>query len=65
MEDKKILELKNVRKVFGQIVALDSVSFALKRGEIHGLLGGNGAGKTTCTVFIVKMKVRFYCVTKQ
>jgi len=47
MEDKKILELKNVRKVFGQIVALDSVSFALKRGEIHGLLGGNGAGKTT------------------
>lgn len=47
MEDKTILELKNVRKVFGQIVALDSVSFALKRGEIHGLLGGNGAGKTT------------------
>lgn len=47
MEDKTILELKNVRKVFGQIVALDSVSFTLKRGEIHGLLGGNGAGKTT------------------
>jgi len=47
MENKTILELKNVRKVFGQIVALDSVSFALKRGEIHGLLGGNGAGKTT------------------
>ncbi len=47
MEDKTILELKNVRKVFGQIVALDSVTFALKRGEIHGLLGGNGAGKTT------------------
>ena len=47
MEDITILELKNVRKVFGQIVALDSVSFALKRGEIHGLLGGNGAGKTT------------------
>jgi len=47
MEDKIILELKNVRKVFGQIIALDSVSFSLKRGEIHGLLGGNGAGKTT------------------
>ncbi len=47
MDDKPILELKNVRKVFGQIVALDSVSFTLKRGEIHGLLGGNGAGKTT------------------
>lgn len=47
MENKTILELKNVRKVFGQTVALDSVSFSLKRGEIHGLLGGNGAGKTT------------------
>jgi len=33
MEDKTILELKNVRKVFGQTVALDSVSFTLKRGK--------------------------------
>lgn len=47
MEKENILELKNVRKVFGQTVALDSVSFTLYRGEIHGLLGGNGAGKTT------------------
>ena len=47
MENQNILELTNVRKVFGQTVALDSVSFTLKRGEIHGLLGGNGAGKTT------------------
>lgn len=47
MEIQNILELSNVRKVFGQTVALDDVSFTLKRGEIHGLLGGNGAGKTT------------------
>ena len=47
MEKENILELINVRKVFGQTVALDSVSFTLYRGEIHGLLGGNGAGKTT------------------
>ncbi len=47
MEDQIILELKNVRKVFDQTIALDNVSFTLKRGEIHGLLGGNGAGKTT------------------
>jgi simple sugar transport system ATP-binding protein len=47
MDKVNILELTNVRKVFGQIVALDSVTFSLKRGEIHGLLGGNGAGKTT------------------
>lgn len=47
MEKENLLELKNVRKVFGQTVALDSVSFTLYSGEIHGLLGGNGAGKTT------------------
>ena len=47
MEIQNLLELSNVRKVFGQTVALDSVSFTLKHGEIHGLLGGNGAGKTT------------------
>jgi len=47
MDNQSILELTNVRKVFGQTVALDSVTFSLRRGEIHGLLGGNGAGKTT------------------
>jgi simple sugar transport system ATP-binding protein len=47
MDNQTILELTNVRKVFGQTVALDSVTFSLRRGEIHGLLGGNGAGKTT------------------
>jgi simple sugar transport system ATP-binding protein len=47
MENQTILELTNVRKVFGQTVALDSVTFLLRKGEIHGLLGGNGAGKTT------------------
>lgn len=47
MEQKPILELKNIRKVFGTNVALDSVSLTLYPGEIQGLLGGNGAGKTT------------------
>jgi ABC-type uncharacterized transport system ATPase subunit len=47
MEKESILELREIRKVFGPVVALDSVSFNLYPGEIHGLLGGNGAGKTT------------------
>lgn len=47
LDNSNILELINVRKVFGQTVALDSVTFSLAKGEIHGLLGGNGAGKTT------------------
>lgn len=47
MEKQPLLELKNIRKTFDKLVALDDVSFSLLPGEIHGLLGGNGAGKTT------------------
>lgn len=42
-----IVELKNITKRFGNIVANDRVNFSLKKGEIHTLLGENGAGKTT------------------
>lgn len=41
------VELKNIRKVFGEVVALDNVNFSVYKGEIHGLLGENGAGKST------------------
>jgi ABC-type sugar transport system ATPase subunit len=41
------LEVRSVTKAFGPIVALNSVSFTLRRGEIHGLVGHNGAGKST------------------
>jgi len=41
------IELKNIRKVFGDVIALDDVNFTVKKSEIHGLLGENGAGKTT------------------
>lgn len=42
-----ILELKDVVKTFGGVTALDGVNFQLKRGEIHALMGENGAGKST------------------
>ena len=41
------LELKNITKIFPGVKALDHVQFALKPGEIHALMGENGAGKST------------------
>ena len=43
----KILEAKNISKSFGKIQALDDVNFHLYKGKIHGLLGENGAGKSS------------------
>jgi branched-chain amino acid transport system ATP-binding protein len=48
-----LLELDNVTKRFGGLLAVSSVSFALDRGEILSMIGPNGAGKTTA----------FNCVT--
>jgi simple sugar transport system ATP-binding protein len=42
-----VLELDNVSKFFGTIIALDDVTVRLRRGEVHCLLGDNGAGKST------------------
>jgi branched-chain amino acid transport system ATP-binding protein len=42
-----ILEIKNITKSFGGIVAINDTSFSIKSGEIYGLIGPNGAGKTT------------------
>ena len=48
-----LLEVKNLRKQFGGTVAVEGLSFCLHRGEILGLLGVNGAGKTTAMNMIL------------
>ena len=42
-----VIEVFELAKRFGDIVAVDSVTFAVRRGELFGFLGPNGAGKTT------------------
>lgn len=45
--NKVILELKNISKNFGGVKALRNVSLELREGEVHALMGENGAGKST------------------
>jgi len=47
MAEDYILELQGITKVFPGVKALDNVHFQLKKGEIHALMGENGAGKST------------------
>ena len=47
MNVSPIIELRNISKRFLSLQALDQVSFDLREGESHALVGENGAGKST------------------
>ena len=47
MNNGTVIETHGLRKVFGERVALEGLTLAVHRGEIFGLLGANGSGKTT------------------
>jgi simple sugar transport system ATP-binding protein len=51
-----MLELKNITKTFGDVVANDNVSFKIEKGTIHAIVGENGAGKST----IMRIAYGFY-----
>ncbi len=47
MKEDNIIEVSKLTRRFGDFTAVDHISFEVKRGEIFGFLGANGAGKTT------------------
>ena len=46
-QQENVIEVQHLVKAFGSFRAVDDISFSVKRGEIFGFLGANGAGKTT------------------
>jgi ABC-2 type transport system ATP-binding protein len=51
-EREPVLRCRDLRKAFGDLVAVDGVGFHISEGETYGLLGPNGAGKTTAISMI-------------
>lgn len=45
--DAVAVEVRNATKKFGEVVAVDDASLKVRKGEIHGLIGANGSGKTS------------------
>lgn len=53
MKEDIIIEVNNLTKRFGNFTAVDAISFNVKKGEIFGFLGANGAGKTTAIKMLI------------
>ena len=52
---KNILEVKKLKKYYGDIRGVENVSFILKEGEAYGFIGPNGAGKSTTIKTIMNL----------
>ncbi|MFD2540906.1 ABC transporter ATP-binding protein [Lacinutrix gracilariae] len=53
MKNQNVIEAQNLTKIFGDFTAVNAISFEVKKGEIFGFLGANGAGKTTAMKMLI------------
>lgn len=53
MNQDKIIQVRDLSKQFGDFIAVNAISFDVKKGEIFGFLGANGAGKTTAIKMLI------------
>jgi len=53
MNNKNVIEVENLTKTFGDFTAVNAISFEVRKGEIFGFLGANGAGKTTAMKMLI------------
>ncbi|MEP0134121.1 MAG: ABC transporter ATP-binding protein [Eudoraea sp.] len=53
MEKNSVIEAKELTKMFGDFTAVSAITFDVKKGEIFGFLGANGAGKTTAMKMLI------------
>lgn len=53
MKEEYVIEAEELTKAFGDFNAVNSISFKVKKGEIFGFLGANGAGKTTAIKLLI------------
>ncbi len=53
MNNNNVIEAQNLTKMFGDFTAVNAITFEVKKGEIFGFLGANGAGKTTAMKMLI------------
>ena len=53
MKNNNVIEVENLTKKFGDFIAVNAITFEVKKGEIFGFLGANGAGKTTAMKMLI------------
>ncbi|WP_417873570.1 ABC transporter ATP-binding protein [Xanthomarina gelatinilytica] len=53
MKEDNVIEAQELTKTFGDFTAVNAISFEVKKGEIFGFLGANGAGKTTAMKMLI------------